>query len=1806
MATEPTLTTTTDQTTTSETATTQENEGFCAQETRISNHTCNSLHPAISLDCQGNQNIVWYDNRDGNFEIYYRTLPTKLSTTEIADTYSTGASGYARPSNMNCPVGFSGYRLLSELCKDATDSAEEGGIRRVATSIQINVSSLTVYLTDNAADFLAMGISAGAVITFETGLNMGKGSNVKSVVSAKVLELSYAPFLSNDQNFVYYIDNRLIPKESCETRITCTTTPSMFPDVVADCSCRSHIVWHDNETGRDQIYYSQVGYGSGFQHKCTGTTGGSINLGNGTYLKLTTYSGGAYFFSYKQNTAIQSSYKITGKAGQRVTYGTTGDPPTTGRGLHTIFRDTQSYGSSWVGLSKYYDEQEWATLIDANSFVPPIQITTKSPIADPGDFGSTIPQERIAFMVSTPPDIGVELESVTLPFVPKCAPSVNVAPRSASSIADDIVEAPKKPLPPTYVDPVDITAIMSGPYASIDANSPSRYTIEGDPNGTIYTNSYVSDARGQLSQLVFARQEDGSQYKFILSTRKCGNGPCAVRPSKALDPLSEGNTMYSVVLQVWRGPDYRVDAAFTDADENQAKMVYEKEFYLSPGEDMTTFAFAPSELTLNRGSMYYFVPIPSAGLDMMIRGFGGGNIVWFTDGSATFTQYSSAFVLPPYEGMNAPVSFVGYLADSPREDTEASTRALRNQLPAGAYTGRKNSYLIDYGNSSEMLIPYAQLKNSQGIAYNPERGALVASANYPTGVAYNLESVDQNAMEAPYAEGFSGGMGKTNVCIIQVSAGGFVQGDTFCGNGQAGGISKIAAGGSGVEWTWVTLPDYPPNRPAEWTGSFDICHDETGIFDNKLIVVSVTGNIFVVGSDKSYKLLANIPPPKKGIEGKVFGDDEWLKGVVVLPNNPDLYGPWAGGIVVGGKRTSTVYSVSPSGVVQSYDIGVTIEDIKVIKSDDLYVVSVNNNTLYRVKNTNLENNIGDIIITQQEPINYTTQTNYYRWAGGRSAVQWQPVINRTTSGQLWEMHWSDTYQKFIGTKLAGLTSSGLDQMAFANLGCADPPCNVGGDDTSSPCSGEAKVSNPLRLTASLGDNQYPALAVSATQNVWLVWHSTRSGTEEIYAARYFGRCSIWNSSATGGDDLRVTNYAEDGQQRRARFPRVACDQTGNAHVVFQLTDKNGNSQIYYTKSNAKNEFSIPVRLTDSFGDAMMPDIAIAYDSARRMKISVVWHDSRFGNWEIMSASNVGGNWNSSAFGGSDTRITASKADSMFPRVRSDKDGNLRLVFHSNRSGMYNIYMASYSALAQKWNSSANNGDDLKISTGPANSMFPDVDTDATGGVAITWQDDRHEAENPDMHEEVYATYCAKMGHSGRPHFAPLVTNIEEKMDFKWDYVDCKTGQPIDSTNTENVCLKIKGTNATFWRAVNENGQYSEWSTFKASVDLDTTIVPWTLSCGNGTKEVSIQIQDQDVVAFPISRTIVLAKPPDSYKVDLYSDKELTIPIPKCMDRQAARGGNVYVKITTPKKILALPTFDVIQRGLASAFNQETEPVEVVNGVYTSIDPRVTTSEVKDGNLTVQGYQLFRGMFTVRRQDDLYNIDGLARIIVRSGEPCVSRPGSNASTVATVEKDEIILPTVDVHSPGWSAAGGTATWTSQLSTLPVSCADLGLSITVGVSDVPFNLTLGGLAQPFTGDLFAGGSATFTLRIAKRSLPTWLSSFSSRTLKVSLIKDFLLPGQAVIGSVSLSSLLLPEVDLDVISGALAEPEVAGDMDAMDVTITGIPPIPAGTPLAVEVKDETYASFVNEYGANAKMFVIAVGDATVPPSPYYVEEF
>jgi hypothetical protein len=1201
-----------------------------------------------------------------------------------------------------------------------------------------------------------------------------------------------------------------------------------FPSMAADAFCRSHVVYHDDTPGQNHIFYVQMGYGN-FLQKCVpgpGVLSGSspIYLGDGSFAERTSPGEAVFVFQDSSGTILRW-YDISGQIGQRVSYGDKSPPPDRSFRWHVLYKEgaEDPEGSAeWFGFSRGEDKDDWDDIAEILPTVPtPTFLSQDNAFANEGDFGQSYDFTDLGFMVMTPPDLGVDVEYVKLPILPREVPSNSAIARTASIQEDDITEAPKRPLPPTFVDPINVSFLLSSPTVTEDEGLPSRFVLEGDESGTVFTNLVTEDPRGRLNRIVFMKQEEGDSFKFILSFRKCGDGPCAVKPSSAFDSGSDDETgaRFFMNLQVWRGPDYRVDSGFADAAANSVTKVFEKRVGLLPGEDMSTFTFAPGDLKLERGSIYYFVPTPDLGFEYFITGLGGGNSVWTTDGEGVMTQYNVPFTLNPFEGMDAPVYYEGILSNVPRSDTES---------------------------------------------------AQISSANAV------LESTFQEA------------------------------------------------------------------------------------------------------------------------------------------------------------------------------------------------------------------------------------------------------------------------------------------------------------DSLSLCVGTPQKSEPFRLTESQGENSYPAVDLTSGQNIWLVFQSTREGAEDIYAARFFGACSTWNSSATGGEDIRVTRFAANGEGT-AKFARVASDPAGNAHIAFQVTDLNGQSQIYYSKVSWDGDSTEPLKITNSSGDAIMPDIAVSRDESDRIVVNIVWHDNRFGNWEIMSASSSNGGWTSSAFGGSDVRVTSSgEADSMFPRIASDNNGNLRVVFHSNRSGRQEIYMSTFILSAMSWDSSGQEGEDIKVSNGPTNSLFADISV-VGERTCVTWHDDRFNLDDPSVQEEVMVSKCSAVGRLAPWEcMPPLVTNVEHKMDFDFQIVNAE-GIPIDFTETEDVFLRINAPTALFWRATNSDESYMPWEPFSPFSDLETMIVPWRLSCGNGLKEVCVQVQDDDLVSFPTCRQVTLIKPPEKFEIELFSDIDMTQALPEFGNFQVAKSGEVYVKLIAPKGVITSPEFEVIQKGTRGTFNQEFQRIVLEEG-----DPELAL-----------GKEVFKGRFSVFKDDGIFNRDGLARVIIRSKDECPSLPIMTSSP-EDIAGDEITVPLPPELEPTFSGFSGigTGAWSTQAGSMPMEAEDFGVAISPTILDAPFVFSFGAIAQPFLVDsAFVGGDLVVSVRMAAREVPDWLSAFNSREITATLVSGF---SESIVSvaSTAVRASSLPRVTLDVISGLLEEPQSASEISLFDITIPSVPAVTAGTTLTLVLEDEAYPDNVSEFGANAKLFVVAIG--------------
>ena len=159
-------------------------------------------------------------------------------------------------------------------------------------------------------------------------------------------------------------------------------------------------------------------------------------------------------------------------------------------------------------------------------------------------------------------------------------------------------------------------------------------------------------------------------------------------------------------------------------------------------------------------------------------------------------------------------------------------------------------------------------------------------------------------------------------------------------------------------------------------------------------------------------------------------------------------------------------------------------------------------------------------------------------------------------------------------------------------------------------------------------------------------------------------------------------------------------------------------------------------------------------------------------------------------------------------------------------------------------------------------------------------------------------------------------------------------------------------------------------------------------------------------------------------------------------------------------------------------------------------------------------------------------------------------------------------------------------------MPVTADDFGVAVSPTIADAPFVFSFGAIGQAFLVDsAFAGGDLVVAVRIAAREVPDWLSEFDDREITATLVSGFSNSIVAV-ASTTVKASAMQKVTLDVISGLLEEPQSASEIDLFEITIGSVPAVLAGTSLALILEDEGYPDNVSEFGANAKLFVVAIG--------------
>ncbi|MGB9716614.1 MAG: sialidase family protein, partial [Thermodesulfovibrionales bacterium] len=275
----------------------------------------------------------------------------------------------------------------------------------------------------------------------------------------------------------------------------------------------------------------------------------------------------------------------------------------------------------------------------------------------------------------------------------------------------------------------------------------------------------------------------------------------------------------------------------------------------------------------------------------------------------------------------------------------------------------------------------------------------------------------------------------------------------------------------------------------------------------------------------------------------------------------------------------------------------------------------------------------------------------------------------------------------------------------------------------------------------------PKIACDNSGHVYVVWQDSRNGTSDIYFNVSSNYGATWLSS-----DIKLNNISS------ATTPQIACDNSGHVYVVW-------NNNYFNTSSDyGVNWLSNPVQISTSGGTetqiscdynghvyiawitpiqevlfnystdygntwqstdrivnttGAIPD-GLSLDNDNNGHVYIAWHDGR-NNPEspdiyFNSSSDYGNTW-----GASDIRLNTGAPGSTYsiwPEVASDESGHVYVTWYDRRNGLGDIYINSSSDYGMTWLTS-----DIRLDTdtpGSSDSGYPKISCDNSGHIYITW------------------------------------------------------------------------------------------------------------------------------------------------------------------------------------------------------------------------------------------------------------------------------------------------------------------------------------------------------------------------------------------------------------------------------------------------------------------------------------------------------
>jgi hypothetical protein len=245
-------------------------------DTRLTNNSSVSRNPSVTVS-GAVVHVLWEDNRDGNFEIYYK-CSTDGGVNWGTDTRLTSNS--ANSWNPSVSVNGSAVHILWEdnrdgnyeiYYKQSTDGGVNWGIDTRITSSNgvsefpsVSVSGLLVHVAwfdmRDGNDEIYYKRSTDGGVSWGADIRLTNNSAISMYpcisVSGSVVLIAWHD--KRDGNFeIYYkrsTDDGL--SWGLDTQLTDNSALSVLPSVTMSGS-NAHMVWRDQRDGNDEIYYNR-------------------------------------------------------------------------------------------------------------------------------------------------------------------------------------------------------------------------------------------------------------------------------------------------------------------------------------------------------------------------------------------------------------------------------------------------------------------------------------------------------------------------------------------------------------------------------------------------------------------------------------------------------------------------------------------------------------------------------------------------------------------------------------------------------------------------------------------------------------------------------------------------------------------------------------------------------------------------------------------------------------------------------------------------------------------------------------------------------------------------------------------------------------------------------------------------------------------------------------------------------------------------------------------------------------------------------------------------------------------------------------------------------------------------------------------------------------------------------------------------------------------------------------------------------------------------------------------------------------